>query len=115
MGQGKGNRADEEVTNIRFIKKRTPVHTTKGSLISKMFVNGEQVKGDVSTEAVELISAAERDATDALNNNKVPNQYRDSVKKYFSDIASEFQGKEKPSEESSEEDQDKADENKSGA
>ena len=99
-GQGRGGRADEQQTNVRFTKERTPVHTTKGALISKMFVDGEQVRGEVSTEAVELISSAERDATDAINKNKIPNQYRGPIKEYFSQMRRRVESGETPSGES---------------
>lgn len=84
LGRGRGGRADDQETAVRFKKERTPVHTTAGSIIGKMFIDGEQIRGDVSSEAVELMAAAQRDATDAINKNKIPNQYSDAVKSYFS-------------------------------
>lgn len=91
-GQGRGGQAPEEQTAVRFKKERTPVITGPGSIISKMFIDGEQVRGDVTSQVAETFSAAERDATDALNKNQIPNQYRSSVKKYFSEIRSELIG-----------------------
>ena len=44
----------------------------------------------VSSEAVELFSAAQREATDALEKNRIPNQYRGAVKDYFSEIVREM-------------------------
>ncbi len=63
--------------------------TTKGSIIGKKFIDGEQVRGEVGTEAVELFSAAERDATDALNKTRIPNHLRKAVKNYFSQFHGE--------------------------
>ncbi len=92
-GRGRGGRAPEEQTGERWVKRRSPVMTTEGAIIGKMFIDGEQVRGDVSSRAVELFSAAERDATDALNKNRIPNQYRTAVKNYFSQIISELETK----------------------
>ncbi len=91
-GRGRGARAPEEKTGERWEKRRTPVITTKGTIIGKMFIDGEQVRGDVSSDAVELFSAAQREATDALEKNRIPNQYRGAVKEYFSEIVSELRG-----------------------
>ncbi len=89
--QGRGGRGPEEQTAVRFQKQRTPVITTPGAIIGKMFVNGEQVRGDVSSDTAELYSAAEREATDALNDNKIPNQYRSAVKRFFAQMRQDFE------------------------
>ena len=89
LGRGRGGRGPEQKTAERWVKERTPVITTKGSIIGKKFIDGEQVRGEVGTEAVELFSAAERDATDALNKTRIPNHLRKAVKNYFSQFRSE--------------------------
>jgi hypothetical protein len=91
-GKGRGGRAREDETATRWVKERTPVFTTKGSIISKMFVDGEQVKGEVATEAEDVLSAAEREATDAITKNKIPNQYNGPIKRYFSEIREDVVG-----------------------
>ena len=63
--------------------------TTPGGIIGKKFVDGEQVRGEVSAEIIEVFSAAEREATDALEDNKIPN--RNAVKDYFSQIVRELE------------------------
>jgi hypothetical protein len=90
-GRGRGGRGPERQTAERWVKERTPVITTSGSIIGKKFIDGEQVRGDVGTEAVELFSAAERDATDALNKTRIPNHLRKAVKNYFSQFRSDDQ------------------------
>ncbi|MCG3137683.1 MAG: hypothetical protein HJJLKODD_01532 [Phycisphaerae bacterium] len=92
-GQGKGGVADEEAIDVRFKKERTKVNTLQGSIISKRFVDGEQVKGEVTSDEVQLITAAEQQATDAVNKAKVPNQYKRLVKDYFSQIRQEMNRK----------------------
>jgi hypothetical protein len=90
LGQGKGGRAPVEQTQVSFEKVRTPVHTTEGSIISRMFVDGEQVRGDVSSDAIELITAAEREATDAIDKGRIPNKFRGPIKEYFSEMRGDF-------------------------
>jgi hypothetical protein len=67
--------------------ERAKVNTGKGKIIGQWLVNGEQVKGSVSKEAAEIVSAAERDATDAVNRDRIPRQYQKSVKEYFSSVS----------------------------
>lgn len=97
-GRGTGGRAAEEKTGERWVRRRSPIITTKGGIIGKMFIDGEQIRGDVGSQAVELFSAAERDATDALEQNRIPNQYRGAVKDYFSEMIRELE-RSKPSQE----------------
>ncbi len=85
-GQGRGGSLDEEETATGFKKERTPVVTNKGSIISKTYVDGEQVKGEVGQGEVDLTSASEREATDAINKSKIPSQYKSAVKKYYSGV-----------------------------
>ena len=47
---------------------------------------GGLLKGDVGTEFAQVISAAERDASDSINRDRVPRQYQKAVKSYFSNV-----------------------------
>jgi len=85
-GRGSGGIAQEEQTRAAFIKQREKVHTGRGSIIGQYLVNGQQVKGDESSSVQELVTAAERDATDAITRARIPRRYHDAVKKYFSDL-----------------------------
>jgi hypothetical protein len=86
LGQGRGGKAPEEQTGVGFKTERGKVHTGKGAIVGQFLVNGEQVKGDVKTELAELVSAAERDASDRINRDRIPRQYHKAVKEYFSNI-----------------------------
>ena len=87
LGQGRGGLAPEEQTNVAFKTERAKVHTGKGAIIGQFLIDGEQVKGDVSSNFAEVISAAERDASDRINRDRVPRQYQKAVKTYFSTVA----------------------------
>ena len=67
-----------------FKIERQKVKTTKGKIIGQFLVDGEQVKGELGEKIVEVVAADERDATDAINRDRVPRQYQKAVKEYFS-------------------------------
>ncbi len=52
--------------------------------MGQFLIDGEQVKGDVSSNFSDVVIAAERDATDRINRNRIPRQYHKAVKAYFS-------------------------------
>jgi len=76
--------APEEQTPVDFKTERAKVHTGKGAIIGQFLVDGEQAKGEVSTVLAEVATAAERDASDRINRDRVPRQYQKAVKAYFS-------------------------------
>ena len=86
LGQGRGGLAPEEETSIAFKAERSKVYTGQGKIIGQFLIEGEQVKGEASSELAEIISAEERNATDAINRDRIPRQYQRSVKEYFSRV-----------------------------
>ena len=96
LGRGKGGLAPEAQTDVDFKKERAKVHTGKGSIIGQFLIEGEQVKGEVSKEFVEVVKAAEREASDAVSRDRVPRQYQKAVKEYFSNVQRAVGGKPAP-------------------
>ncbi len=94
--QGRGGLAKDEPTAVGFKIERGKVATTKGAIIGKTLVRGEQVKGDVKTEFVEVVTAAEHEASDRINRNRVPRQYQNAVKAYFSNVQKSIGGDKVP-------------------
>jgi len=86
QNQGRGGLAKEEKTDVGFKTERGKVHTTKGAIVGQFLVEGEQVKGDVNKGYTELVAAAEREASDRINRDRIPRQYQKAVKSYFSNI-----------------------------
>ncbi len=84
LGQGRGGLAPEEQTAVGFKTERGKVPTGEGAIIGQFFFNGEQVKGEVTASLAEVVSAAEHDASDRINRNRIPRQYHKAVKGYFS-------------------------------
>lgn len=89
-GRGRGSLAPEQQTGTGFEKRRQKVETTPGKIIGQFLVDGEQAKGEVSSELAETVMAAERDATDLVHRNDIPRQYQKSVMDYFSSMRREI-------------------------
>ena len=91
-GQGRGGMAPEQKTAVRFKTERGKVKMARGAIIGQFEFEGEQVKGEVTTEFTELVTAAERDASDRINRNRIPRQYQKAVRKYFSNVQQSLGG-----------------------
>ena len=92
LGQGRGGRAGEEKTDVAFKTERGKVHTGRGAIVGQFLVDGEQVKGETKSNLVEVVSAAERDASDRINRDRIPRQYHKAVRAYFSNIQRSMKG-----------------------
>ncbi len=85
-GQGRGGIASEASTRASFTKRRQKVPTVRGAITGQYLVDGEQYKGDISPAVVELLTAAESRATDAIERRRIPRRYHKFIKAYFSDL-----------------------------
>lgn len=82
-GGGMGEQAAAE--RWEKIKAKTP--DSGGPTIGTMLVQGEQVKGESRQAFASVATAAEQEATEALENNVIERQYHDLVKHYFGELA----------------------------
>ncbi len=82
-GGGMGEQAAAE--RWEKIKAKTP--DSGGPTIGTMLVQGEQVKGESRQAFANVATAAEQEATEALENNVIERQYHDMVKHYFGELA----------------------------
>jgi len=57
----------------------------KGQMPS-ITLRGVNIKGNSNVQFREAVSAAQSEARNALNQDKVPRAYRDSVRDYFDDL-----------------------------
>jgi len=85
-GKGRGGRVPEEKTAVGFKTQRTKVKTTKGAIIGQFLIDGEQVRGEVSSTLRETVIAAEREASDLIHRDRYPRQYHKAIKGYFSNL-----------------------------
>ena len=86
IGRGQGGLAQSQEANVGFKTERAKVHTGQGAIIGQFLVDGEQVKGEVTSQVVDLVSAAERDASDRISRDRVPRQYQKAIKAYFANV-----------------------------
>jgi len=84
--RGRGGIAPEEQTDVAFKTEHGKVKTTKGAIIAQFLVDGEQVKGEVTSDFVNLMTAAQHDASDRISRDRIPRQYQKAVKSYFSNV-----------------------------
>lgn len=82
-GIGAGGIAPREEADYQLVKERTPVHTTAGRIIHQRFIDGEQFRGEATSELVDVTISAERYATDAINTGQMPRIYQEPVRRYF--------------------------------
>lgn len=83
LGRGRGGRAPRKETKVKYSPDRLKGQQSPGAMIGEMFVDGEQMKGQAEQKAAEAVSAAARDATEAIDRDRVPRVYHRSVKDYF--------------------------------
>ena len=82
-GTGRGGRPPEIETPVSFSPTKVSGKTGKGKILGHFFVRGVPPKGDALTEYTEEVTAAKKEATDALENENIPQSYEESVKKYL--------------------------------
>ena len=85
-GQGRGGLARQELTDIEFKTERGKVHTGRGAIAGQFLIDGAQVPGEVGTSVAEMVTAAQRDASDRIERDRIPRQYQKAVKAYFSNV-----------------------------
>ena len=71
----------DDMVSTRIKGKINP----KGSMPS-ITLRGVSIKGSSTVQSQEAVTAAQSDARNALNQDKVPRAYRDSVRDYFDDL-----------------------------
>ncbi len=83
-GRGAGQRNRDDTGDVDFVNKKEKTKLSKsGKIIGQQFVKGEQLKGKSEVELMEVSRAAEVDAADAINKDRIPRAYRKGVKNYF--------------------------------
>ena len=71
-GRGRGGIPREEKTQVGFKTERGKVAVGKGGISGAFLVDGEQVPGEVGASVSEVVSAAERDASDRIKRDRIP-------------------------------------------
>lgn len=85
-GQGYGAVPKQRAAHqYRATKAKT--RTQGGQIIGQMLIDGPQIKGEAGAEVTEAVSAAKRDAEDAIERDEVPRRYQRVVQSYFDRLA----------------------------
>lgn len=92
LGRGRGGLAPEEESPVDFKIERGKVHTGKGAVIGQFQVEGEQIPGEATSSLAEVVEAAERDASDRIQRDRIPRQYQKAIKTYFANARKKADG-----------------------
>ncbi len=92
-GPGSGNRGRDDSALTDTVNAKAKVKQGRGgSIVGQQFVKGRPIKGQSLVELTDAAAAAELDASDALNKDRVPRRYRNGVKKYFDRLGDRLKG-----------------------
>lgn len=83
MGIGQGGLRQQQETNTKTVEKKAEVKTRAGAINSQQFIDGEQIKGEVTSEYREAMMAAERRVSDAIAKEAIPRPIQGPVSEYF--------------------------------
>ncbi|GMV96121.1 MAG: hypothetical protein AMXMBFR83_04900 [Phycisphaerae bacterium] len=83
LGRGDGGLRPMEETQFGTVNRKAQVHTDRGAIISTQFINGEQIKGEVSKEFYDATLAPRMEAAENVEQEKTPRPYRKSITEYF--------------------------------
>ena len=83
--RGNSDRGDGKVPDDMVSTRIKGKINPKGSMPS-ITLRGVSIKGSSKVQFQEAVTAAQSDARNALNQDKVPRSYRDSVRDYFGDL-----------------------------
>lgn len=86
-GLGYGSRIGKEAGAHKYKSTKANIRTQQGQIIGQMLIDGPQIKGEASAEVQNAVNSAVRDATDAVEHDRVPRQYHDVTRKYFESLA----------------------------
>jgi len=86
-GLGYGSRIGKERAAHQYTPEKVKAMTRQGQMIGQLLVDGPQAKGQASAEVREALDAALRDATDAIERERVLRQYEKLIRNYFMQLA----------------------------
>lgn len=90
-GRGSGPRERDDSGDVAFQnKKEKPQERKGGTIIGQQFVKSKQLKNKSEVELFDAAKAAEIDATDTLDRERIPRIYRKGVKNYFDRLGDQF-------------------------
>lgn len=86
-GRGYGKRIGSQAGAHGYKKEHIESRGRGGAIIGRMLIDGPQLRGEANAEARDAVNSAVRDATNAIENERIPRQYQNVTKKYFEALA----------------------------
>lgn len=86
-GFGTGSRIGKNAVGHQLDPTKANVKMSQGQIIGQMVVDGPISKGEASAQVRDAVNSAVRDATDAIERERVPRQYESVLRKYFEELA----------------------------
>jgi hypothetical protein len=69
----------------------SPFLAGKGKILASTLVKADSIKGESKAELREAVQAAERDATDEVDQDRISRQAQQTVKGYFNSVSKDAQ------------------------
>ena len=92
-GKWGGSQARDDSAKTSTVDRKAKTQTRKdGSIIGQDFVKGQLLTGKSDVEFIDAANAAEIDATDTLDKERIPRIYRKGVKSYFDRLGNSLHG-----------------------
>jgi hypothetical protein len=92
-GRGVGGIAPVKPDDVDFSPTRIRGQLKPGRVVGSFFVNGKDLKGDAKAEYLQTVTAAQAEAAQAMQDQKVPRGYETYVRDYFHGMKSDNEEK----------------------
>ena len=96
LGRGRGGVAPVQPGPTAMTPSKVKGTWQKGRMIGEYFDDSQQVKGESRSQLVEIVNAAQQEATKTIDEHKLPPQYDSTVERYFSELRQLDQQKKNP-------------------
>lgn len=83
-GRGQGEVAGIKETPFKTEGSRVKGRNQEGPIIASLYIQGREVKGQSVRTFSEVTQAAEQEAAQDISDQRIPREYHEAVKKYFS-------------------------------
>jgi|GEM_PF-358800 len=82
-GLGQGGNPGESRADFSTEKRKSIGAKGDGPIVSSKLVEGESIRGESRAAFSQAVTAADQNATEAIENNLIPREYHDAIKSYF--------------------------------
>ena len=90
VGDGPGGKVASPDIDAEFKVEKAEVETRKGAIVGQFLVDADRGTDGTDPQLVEVVAAAERDASETVNRDQIPRQYQKTVKDYFARLAGDM-------------------------